>query len=90
MLDYNAPQVGGGKRLPGALNRNNRCGAALAKSRKGFWMLIDVYYRSHQEHKKSANPHQAAESSVEISRSGDRSPAHRPSWSRHLAVSNGR
>ena len=35
---------------------------------------------THQEHKKSANPHQAAESSVEIFRSEDRSPAHRPSW----------
>ena len=33
---------------------------------------------AHQEHKKSADPHQAAESSVEISRSRDRSPAHRP------------
>ena len=27
---------------------------------------------------------------MEIFRSGDRSPAHRPSGSRHLAVSNGR
>ena len=30
--------------------------------------------------KKSADLHQAAESSVEIFRSGDRSPAHRPFW----------
>jgi hypothetical protein len=35
---------------------------------------------THQEHKKSADLHQAAESSVEIFRSRDRSPAHRPLW----------
>jgi hypothetical protein len=39
---------------------------------------------------KSADLHQAAENSVEIYRSGDFSPAHRPLGSRHLAVSNGR
>ena len=33
---------------------------------------------THQEHKKSASLHQAAESSVEIFRSEDHSPAHRP------------
>ena len=43
-----------------------------------------------QSTKKSADLHQAAESSVEICCSEDRSPAHRPFWSRHLADSNGR
>ena len=46
---------------------------------------------THQEHKKSADPHQAAESSVEIFRSGDFALPHiDPYGSRHLAVSNGR
>jgi hypothetical protein len=43
-----------------------------------FWVLIGLFRVIHQEHKKSADSHQAADSSVEISRSRDRSPAHRP------------
>ena len=52
-----------------------------------FWLMFWV---THQENKKTADLHQAADSSVEIFRSGGYSPAHRPIRSRHLAVSKGR
>jgi hypothetical protein len=70
----------------------NRCGD-LTRNRLEEIVdcsLITSALNSNQEHKKSANLHQAAELRGDFLRSEDRSSAHRPFWSRHLAVSNGR
>ena len=60
---------------------------------RGVRLLIRLMRSSltHQEHKKSANPHQAADCSVEIFLFGrSLSRTSTPSGSRHLAVSNDR
>jgi len=63
-----------------ACYRSMRSNTGLAEIREGFLGAHWLYGLSvtHQEHKKSADPHQAAESSVDIFCSEDRSPAHRP------------
>ena len=49
-----------------------------------------LMFSTHQEHKKTADLHQAAESSVEIFVREISLPHIDPFGSRHLAVSNGR